>query len=76
MGCQTASYALSDVRVAHYGATAVVTYKTTLDATCWGQKAPSPLYVMTVYMQRGDAWLAIALDKTRERTQDVLISHR
>jgi ketosteroid isomerase-like protein len=64
LGCQTMSYALSDVRVAHFGATAIVTYKTTVDATCWGQKAPSPLYVMTVYSQRGDTWLPVAHSET------------
>lgn len=64
LGCQTASYALSDLRVVHVDGTAIVTYKTTLDANCWGQKAPSPLYVMTVYQQRGETWLPIAHSET------------
>jgi hypothetical protein len=63
-GCQTTSYGLSDLRIVHVGGTAVVTYKATVDATCWGQKAPSPLYVMTVYDQRGDSWLPIAHSET------------
>src|SRR5438309_8047810 len=33
-GCQTTSFALSDVHVAHYAATVVVTYKATVEATC------------------------------------------
>jgi hypothetical protein len=64
LGCQTASYSLSGVHVvreanlANTGdyvvamivdATAVVTSKVTDDQTCWGQRAPSPLYVMTLY---------------------------
>jgi hypothetical protein len=63
-GCRTASYALSDVRVGHYAATAVVTYKATVEATCWGQKAPSPVYVMTVYERRDNAWLPVAHSET------------
>ena len=63
-GCQTTSYGLSELRIAHFGGTAIVTYKATVDATCWGQKAPSPLYVMTVYNQRGDTWLPVAHSET------------
>jgi ketosteroid isomerase-like protein len=64
LGCQTTSYMLSELRVAHFGLTAIVTYKAAVEATCWGQKAPSPLYVMTVYEQRGDAWRPIAHSET------------
>jgi ketosteroid isomerase-like protein len=64
LGCQTLSYALTDFRVAHVSATAVVSYKATVDATCWGQKAPSPLYVLTVYDQHGDSWLPVAHSDT------------
>ena len=64
LGCQTASYSLSDLRVVHVGSTAIVTYKTTIDATCWGQKAPSPVYVLTVYEQRGKTWLPVAHSET------------
>jgi ketosteroid isomerase-like protein len=64
LGCQTASYGLSDLRIVHAGGAAIVTYKATIDANCWGQKAPSPLYVMTVYEQRGDTWLPVAHSET------------
>jgi uncharacterized protein DUF4440 len=64
VGCQTVSYALNDFRVTYVGGTASVTYKATVDATCWGQKAPSPLYVLTVYAQHGDAWLPVAHSET------------
>jgi ketosteroid isomerase-like protein len=64
LGCQTTGYAMSDVQIRHTNAVAVVTYKAAVDAMCWGQKAPSPLFVMTVYEQRGDAWAAIAHSET------------
>lgn len=64
MGCKVSSYDLSDVRIAHFGGTAVITYKSAVDATCWGQKAPSPLYVMTVYDQHGEAWRPVAHSET------------
>ena len=64
LGCQTTSYGLSELRIAHFGGTAIVTYKATVEAICWGQKAPSPLYVMTVYNQRGDTWLPVAHSET------------
>jgi len=63
-GCQTTSYALSDLRIAHFDAMAILSYKATVDATCWGQKAPSPLYVMTVYNQHADKWLPVAHSET------------
>lgn len=64
LGCRTVSYAMSDLRVTHVDKTATVTYKAIVDATCWGQKAPSPLYVLTVYAQRGDGWFALAHSET------------
>jgi ketosteroid isomerase-like protein len=64
MGCETTSYALADVRVARYAATAVVTYTVMLEQTCWGQKAPSPLFVMTVYERRGGEWEPVAHSET------------
>lgn len=62
--CPTAGYELADFRVAHFSATSVVTYKATVDQTCWGQKAPSPLYVMTVYEQQQGAWVPVAHSET------------
>ncbi len=64
LGCQTVSYALSDFRVTHVGGTATISYKATVDATCWGQKAPSRLYVLTVYSQHEDSWLPVAHSET------------
>ena len=63
-GCKTASYALADFRVARHDATVIVTYKATVDQLCFGQKAPSPLYVMTVYERRAGEWVPIAHSET------------
>jgi predicted transcriptional regulator len=63
-GCKTASYALADVRVARHDATVIITYKATVDQVCFGQKAPSPLYVMTVYERRVGDWVPIAHSET------------
>jgi hypothetical protein len=64
LGCQTISYMLSEPRVVHTVMTATITYTATVEATCWGQKAPSPLYVMTVYMHQADGWLPVAHSET------------
>ncbi|HEY4130732.1 MAG TPA: hypothetical protein VGM50_08940 [Gemmatimonadaceae bacterium] len=48
----------------HDRPTAVVTSKVTLDQTCWGQRAPSPLYVMTVYIRHADGWDMLAHSET------------
>lgn len=64
LGCETTSYRLTDVRIVHAGDAAVVTYSANVAATCWGHKAPSPLYVMTVYARRGANWLPIAHSET------------
>ena len=63
-GCQTPSYAMSDVHVVHDGTLAIVTSKIVLDQTCWGQRAPSPLYVMTVYSRRASTWSPVAHSET------------
>jgi hypothetical protein len=64
MGCHTVSYALSDWSVAHYTTTIVVAYRAVVEQTCWGQKAPSPLLVVTVYERRAAAWEPVAHSET------------
>jgi len=64
LGCRVTNYELNDLRVIQFELTAVVVYTASVDATCWGQKAPSPLYVMTVYERRNDTWRAIAHSET------------
>src|SRR6266567_1271037 len=36
LGCQTTSYGLTDFRIVHVGDAAIVTYRATIAATCWG----------------------------------------
>jgi hypothetical protein len=62
--CRVTTYALSGFRVVHDSLTVVVTYKADVDETCWGQKAPSPLYVMSVYERRATGWTPIAHSET------------
>jgi hypothetical protein len=63
-GCQTPSYTMSDVDILHDGNVAIVTSKVFVEQTCWGQKAPSPLNVMTVYVRRASDWSAVAHSET------------
>jgi hypothetical protein len=60
MACKTASVALTGFSVAHYSMTAVVTYKATVDQTCYGQKAPDRISVMTVYENANASWVPVA----------------
>ena len=64
LGCRTTNFAMADARVVSSRATAVVTSKVTVDQTCWGQRAPSPLYVMTVYARTSHGWQPIAHSET------------
>ena len=62
--CRITTYTLSGFGVVQDSRTAVVTYKADVDETCWGQKAPSPLYVMSVYEKRATGWTPIAHSET------------
>jgi hypothetical protein len=64
LGCRTASYLLTDFRVTDYASVAVVGYKATVDQTCWGQKAPPTLYVMSVYERHEKEWALVAHSET------------
>ena len=66
-GCRTRSFAISDPHVVISTATAVVSYRVAADQTCWGQEAPSPLYVLTVYERRTDDWFVVAHSETPAR---------
>jgi hypothetical protein len=64
LGCRTASYSLTDFQVTDYTSVAVVGYKATVDQTCWGQKAPPVLYVISVYERHEKEWLLVAHSET------------
>ncbi len=63
-GCRTAGADVSRLRVTHFTSTAVVSYRVAVDQTCWNQKAPSPLSVITVYERSGDEWVPVAHSET------------
>ncbi|MGI8839060.1 MAG: nuclear transport factor 2 family protein, partial [Pyrinomonadaceae bacterium] len=55
--CVVKSYALSDEQMTQLGAdAAVITYKTTYDAICGGQKIPSNTWAAGIYVRSGDKW--------------------
>jgi uncharacterized protein DUF4440 len=62
--CHTTGVALDGIHVVRRAATAIVSYRTTLTQTCWGQRGPSPLYVMTVYEHSGGDWIPVAHSET------------
>ncbi len=55
--CDIKSYALSDDTMTPLGSDAAfITYKTTVDGTCGGQKVPANSWAVGVYVRDGDAW--------------------
>src|SRR5436190_196505 len=51
MPCEVKSYELSDIKVTFLNSsTAIVTYKSTQDATCGGQQAPPAAWSSSVYV--------------------------
>jgi len=55
--CEIKSYALSDEQMKPLGNdAALITYKTTVDGTCGGQKVPANSWAAGVYVRDGDTW--------------------
>ena len=55
--CDVKSVALSDDQMTQLGPNAVLmTYKTTIDATCGGQKIPTNAWAAGVYVREGGQW--------------------
>jgi ketosteroid isomerase-like protein len=55
--CKIKSYALSDEQMKPLGNdAALITYKTTVDGTCGGQKVPANSWAAGVYVRDGDKW--------------------
>jgi hypothetical protein len=67
--CQTSDVALDGIHVVHRASTAIVAYRATLTQTCWGQRAPSPLYVMTVYERGAGEWIPVAHSETPSQSR-------
>ncbi len=55
--CDVKSFSLSDENMKALGNDAAfITYKTTIDGTCGGQKLPANSYAVGVYVREGDKW--------------------
>jgi len=68
MPCEVASYELMDLKVTFLNSsTAILTYKSTQDATCGGEKVPPTVWSSTVYVMRGGRWFAASHQETTAR---------
>ena len=68
MACDVKSYELSDIKVTFLNnSTAILTYKSTQDATCGGQAVPPTVWSSSVYVKRGGRWLAASHQETTAR---------
>ena len=55
--CEIKSYALSDEQMRPLGDdAALLTYKTTIDGTCGGQRLPANSWAAGIYVRDGDKW--------------------
>lgn len=58
--CTVSSYALSDEEVRPLGTdVALLTYRTTVDATCGGQRVPSNTRAAGIYVREGNEWKGV-----------------
>jgi len=65
MACEVKSYELMDLKVTFLNSsTAILTYKSTQDATCGGQAVPPTVWSSSVYVMRGGRWYAASHQET------------
>lgn len=65
MPCEVKSYELSDIKVTFLNSSAaLMTYKSTQDATCGGQPVPATVWSSSAYVLRGGKWLAASHQET------------
>jgi hypothetical protein len=65
MACDVKSYELSDLKVTFLNnSAAILTYKSTQDATCGGQAVPATVWSSSVYVMRGGRWYAASHQET------------
>ena len=63
--CEVTTYELSDIKVTFLNSsTAIMTYKSTQDATCGGEKVPPTVWSSSTYVMRGGRWYAAAHQET------------
>lgn len=65
MKCEVKSYELMDIKVTFLNSsTAIMTYKSTQDATCGGEAVPATVWSSSVYVMRGGRWYAASHQET------------
>ena len=63
--CEVKSYELSDLKVTFLNSSAaLLTYKSTQDATCGGQAVPATVWSSSAYVLRGGKWFAASHQET------------
>ena len=63
--CEVTTYELSDLKVTFLNSSAaILTYKSTQDATCGGEKVPPAVWSSSVYVMRGGRWYAASHQET------------
>src|SRR3954452_14442191 len=63
--CEVTTYELSDLKVTFLNSsTAILTYKSTQDATCGGEKVPPTVWSSSTYVMRGGRWYAASHQET------------
>ena len=65
MDCKTTELSIDNPQTTRVGNDLVVlTYMSSGDQTCGGQKAPSPVHSMSVWQMRGGRWVGVAHSET------------
>jgi hypothetical protein len=65
MACDVKSYELSDIKVTFLNnSTAIMTYKSSQDATCGGEAVPASVWSSSVYVMRNGRWYAASHQET------------
>ncbi len=63
--CEVKTYELMDLKVTFLNSSAaILTYKSTQDATCAGQAVPPTVWSSSVYVMRGGRWYAASHQET------------
>jgi|SRR5258705_12654018 len=66
--CVVKSYAVEKFELTMFDAnTALLTYHAEQDTTCGGTRVPSPVWVSSLYVKRGDRWLNGLYQQTQTR---------
>jgi hypothetical protein len=65
--CVVASYSVEDFKATQFDANMVVlTYHASQSTTCSGKPVPSPVWVSSTYVRRGNRWLNAVYQQTQD----------